>query len=118
MQTECTSKVLYLRKFKSLFTLNLFGNPVSKDEDYSFFIAAYFPKLMFLDYRLLDETTVSTDSGVFIQTQVISIEYHSLFTLNHFFTSFSFMQNCRIKSHISMCRKMKHLSNTTVVLRR
>lgn len=65
MQTECTSKVLYLRKFKRLFTLNLFGNPVSKDEDYSFFIAAYFPKLMFLDYRLLDKTTVSTDSGVF-----------------------------------------------------
>lgn len=59
MQTECTLKVLYLRRFKNLFTLNLFGNHVSRDEDYRFFIAAYFPKLMFFDYRLLDEATVS-----------------------------------------------------------
>ncbi|KAF0032642.1 hypothetical protein F2P81_014932 [Scophthalmus maximus] len=48
--------VLYLRKFKNLFTLNLFGNPVSK-ENYTFFIAAYFPNLTCLDYRLLNEKT-------------------------------------------------------------
>ncbi|XP_044038279.1 dynein regulatory complex subunit 3 [Siniperca chuatsi] len=51
--------VLYLRKFKNLFTLNLFGNPVSKEDDYKCFIAAYFPKLMYLDYRLLDQKAKS-----------------------------------------------------------
>ncbi|XP_038566074.1 dynein regulatory complex subunit 3-like [Micropterus salmoides] len=49
--------VLYLRKFKNLFTLNLFGNPVSKENDYKIFIAGYFPTLMCLDYRLLDQKT-------------------------------------------------------------
>uniref|UniRef100_A0A8C9ZLA5 Dynein regulatory complex subunit 3 n=1 Tax=Sander lucioperca TaxID=283035 RepID=A0A8C9ZLA5_SANLU len=54
---EKLDKVLYLRKFKNLFTVNLFGNPVSKEDDYKFFIAAYFPNLVCLDYRLLDEKT-------------------------------------------------------------
>ncbi|KAF1379439.1 hypothetical protein PFLUV_G00176070 [Perca fluviatilis] len=54
---EKLDKVLYLRKFKNLFTVNLFGNPVSKEDDYKFFIAAYFPNLVCLDYRLLDENT-------------------------------------------------------------
>ncbi|XP_070837741.1 dynein regulatory complex subunit 3 [Chaetodon trifascialis] len=49
--------VLYLRKFKKLFTLNFYGNPLSKDDDYKVFIAAYFPELRYLDYRLLDEKT-------------------------------------------------------------
>uniref|UniRef100_A0A8D3DJ99 Dynein regulatory complex subunit 3 n=1 Tax=Scophthalmus maximus TaxID=52904 RepID=A0A8D3DJ99_SCOMX len=53
---EQLDNVLYLRKFKNLFTLNLFGNPVSK-ENYTFFIAAYFPNLTCLDYRLLNEKT-------------------------------------------------------------
>uniref|UniRef100_A0A3B4YRY4 Dynein regulatory complex subunit 3 n=1 Tax=Seriola lalandi dorsalis TaxID=1841481 RepID=A0A3B4YRY4_SERLL len=54
--------VLYLRKFKNLFTLNLSGNPVSKEDDYKFFIAAYFPNLMYLDYRLLSDETVKASS--------------------------------------------------------
>ncbi|XP_059204382.1 dynein regulatory complex subunit 3 [Centropristis striata] len=49
--------VLYLRKFKNLFSINLSGNPVSEEEDYKYFIAAYFPNLMCLDYRLIDENT-------------------------------------------------------------
>ncbi|XP_035471315.2 dynein regulatory complex subunit 3 isoform X1 [Scophthalmus maximus] len=53
---EQLDNVLYLRKFKNLFTLNLFGNPVSK-ENYTFFIAAYFPNLTCLDYRLLNDKT-------------------------------------------------------------
>uniref|UniRef100_A0A7N8X4F2 Dynein regulatory complex subunit 3 n=1 Tax=Mastacembelus armatus TaxID=205130 RepID=A0A7N8X4F2_9TELE len=51
--------VLYLRTFKNLFTLNLFGNPVSKEDNYKFFIAAHFPDLICLDYRVLKEKTVS-----------------------------------------------------------
>ncbi|XP_058509505.1 dynein regulatory complex subunit 3 [Solea solea] len=54
---EQLDSVLYLKKFKNLFTLNLYGNPVSKEDDYTLFIAAHFPNLMFLDYRLLNEKT-------------------------------------------------------------
>lgn len=62
MHSEYILKVLYLRKLKNLFTLSLFGNPICKDGDYNLYIAAYFPKLTFLDYNLLDKATVSTDS--------------------------------------------------------
>ncbi len=65
MHIECISKVLYLRKFKNLFTLNLFGNPVSEADDYKLFMTAYFPKLMYLDNRLLNQQTVSADIFVF-----------------------------------------------------
>uniref|UniRef100_A0A3Q4GCQ9 Dynein regulatory complex subunit 3 n=1 Tax=Neolamprologus brichardi TaxID=32507 RepID=A0A3Q4GCQ9_NEOBR len=53
--------VLYLRKFKNLAAFNLFGNPFLNEGDYRFFIAAYFPKLMFLDSRILDQKTVSAN---------------------------------------------------------
>lgn len=59
------SKVLCLRKFKKLFTLNLSGNAVSKCDDYKLFIDAYFPNLTCLDFKMLDEKTVSLNSGVF-----------------------------------------------------
>ncbi|XP_039907545.1 dynein regulatory complex subunit 3 isoform X2 [Simochromis diagramma] len=49
--------VLYLRKFKNLAAFNLFGNPFLNEGDYRFFIAGYFPKLMFLDSRILDQKT-------------------------------------------------------------
>ncbi|XP_029913067.1 dynein regulatory complex subunit 3 [Myripristis murdjan] len=49
--------VIYLRKFTQLHTLNLYGNPISEDENYKLFITAYFPDLMYLDYRSLDEET-------------------------------------------------------------
>uniref|UniRef100_A0A3Q3NL64 Dynein regulatory complex subunit 3 n=1 Tax=Labrus bergylta TaxID=56723 RepID=A0A3Q3NL64_9LABR len=49
--------VLYLRKFKNLFSLNLCGNPASKEDDYKLFIAAYFPNLTFLDFKLLELQT-------------------------------------------------------------
>lgn len=59
------SKVLYLRRFKKLFNLNLSGNPVSMLDDYKLFIAAYFPNLLTLDYRILDEKMVSMNNGLF-----------------------------------------------------
>uniref|UniRef100_A0A667YAI7 Dynein regulatory complex subunit 3 n=1 Tax=Myripristis murdjan TaxID=586833 RepID=A0A667YAI7_9TELE len=52
--------VIYLRKFTQLHTLNLYGNPISEDENYKLFITAYFPDLMYLDYRSLDEETALT----------------------------------------------------------
>lgn len=56
--------MFYLKKFQNLFTLNLFGNPAAKNEDYSYIIRAHFPKLTFLDYRIIDEASVSTDSSI------------------------------------------------------
>ncbi|XP_075880260.1 dynein regulatory complex subunit 3 isoform X2 [Nelusetta ayraudi] len=46
-------------KFQNLFTLNLFGNPATKNEEYSYIIRAHFPKLTFLDYRIIDEASKS-----------------------------------------------------------
>ncbi|KAG8007012.1 Dynein regulatory complex subunit 3 [Nibea albiflora] len=54
---EQLDDVLYLRKFETLFALTLSGNPLSKEDEYKYFIAAYFPKLMYLDYKLLDAKT-------------------------------------------------------------
>lgn len=66
MQIYFMSKVLYLRKFKNLFNLNLSGNPIFMLDDYKLFIAAYFPNLMSLDYRILNEKMVSMNSVVFL----------------------------------------------------
>ncbi|XP_029997517.1 dynein regulatory complex subunit 3 isoform X3 [Sphaeramia orbicularis] len=49
--------VLSLRRFKNLFSLNISGNPLSKDEDCKYLIAANFPKLKYLNCRYLDEKT-------------------------------------------------------------
>ncbi|XP_063790922.1 dynein regulatory complex subunit 3 [Pseudophryne corroboree] len=46
----------YLRRFKQLRTLNLAGNPLSADEQYKLFVAAHLGNLVYLDFRLLDET--------------------------------------------------------------
>ncbi|XP_030433775.1 dynein regulatory complex subunit 3 isoform X2 [Gopherus evgoodei] len=50
-------QVVYLRQFKNLRTLNLTGNPVCENEQYSMFIAAHLPDLVYLDFRLVDENT-------------------------------------------------------------
>ncbi|KPP79748.1 leucine-rich repeat-containing protein 48-like [Scleropages formosus] len=49
--------VVYLRKFKNLRTLNLAGNPLCKESNYKVFIAAHFPELVYLDFRILDKQT-------------------------------------------------------------
>uniref|UniRef100_A0A3Q3W139 Dynein regulatory complex subunit 3 n=1 Tax=Mola mola TaxID=94237 RepID=A0A3Q3W139_MOLML len=49
--------VLYLRKFKKLYTLNLSENPVTNEDDYRLHITAYFPHLTFLDCNLIDQAT-------------------------------------------------------------
>ncbi|KAM9304877.1 dynein regulatory complex subunit 3 [Gastrophryne carolinensis] len=47
--------LIYLRRFDHLKTLSLAGNPLSEDENYKLFVAAHLPKLVYLDFRLLDE---------------------------------------------------------------
>uniref|UniRef100_A0A8C5QRQ3 Dynein regulatory complex subunit 3 n=1 Tax=Leptobrachium leishanense TaxID=445787 RepID=A0A8C5QRQ3_9ANUR len=47
--------LIYLRRFESLRSLSLNGNPLAEDEQYKMFIAAHLPDLVYLDFRLLDE---------------------------------------------------------------
>ncbi|NXR11303.1 DRC3 protein, partial [Semnornis frantzii] len=51
--------VIYLRRFKNLRTLNLAGNPLCEDERYTLFVVAHLPDLVYLDFRLVHDTTVS-----------------------------------------------------------
>jgi len=52
-------QVIYLRRFDQLQTVNLGGNPISQLEDYKMFVVAYLSNLEYLDYRLIDQATVS-----------------------------------------------------------
>uniref|UniRef100_A0A8C4XDC0 Dynein regulatory complex subunit 3 n=1 Tax=Erpetoichthys calabaricus TaxID=27687 RepID=A0A8C4XDC0_ERPCA len=51
--------IVYLRRLSKLETLCLAGNPVEQIQDYKLFVAAYLPKLVYLNYKLLDSETVS-----------------------------------------------------------
>ncbi|XP_077388772.1 dynein regulatory complex subunit 3 isoform X2 [Festucalex cinctus] len=52
------NNVVYLRKFKKLFTLNIDGNPIPEENDeekYTLFLAAYFQQLKYLNNIFLNE---------------------------------------------------------------
>ncbi|KAH9503991.1 Dynein regulatory complex subunit 3 [Bulinus truncatus] len=49
--------IQYLRRFPNLKTLNIANNPVSSEENFKLYVAAFLPNLEFLDYRLLDQQT-------------------------------------------------------------
>lgn len=49
-------QVLYLRKFHYLRTLNLSGNPFSEEANYKEYVIAHLPELVYLDFRLIDES--------------------------------------------------------------
>ena len=49
-------QVLYLRKFSNLRTLNLSGNPFSEEANYKEYVIAHLPDLVYLDFRLVDES--------------------------------------------------------------
>ncbi|XP_071427190.1 dynein regulatory complex subunit 3 [Pithys albifrons albifrons] len=48
--------VVYLRRFKKLRTLNLSGNPFCVDEQYTLFVVAHLPNLVYLDFKLVRDT--------------------------------------------------------------
>ncbi|NWR68176.1 DRC3 protein, partial [Bucorvus abyssinicus] len=55
--------VIYLRRFKHLRTLNLTGNPLCDDEQYTLFVVAHLPDLVYLDFKLVRDTTVSISAS-------------------------------------------------------
>uniref|UniRef100_A0A8C5ILK3 Dynein regulatory complex subunit 3 n=1 Tax=Junco hyemalis TaxID=40217 RepID=A0A8C5ILK3_JUNHY len=50
--------VIYLRRLKSLQTLNLSGNPFCSEEHYRLFVVAHLPSLVYLDFKLVRKSTV------------------------------------------------------------
>ncbi|NXA62645.1 DRC3 protein, partial [Mohoua ochrocephala] len=50
--------VVYLRRLKNLRTLNLSGNPFCNREHYTLFVVAHLPSLVYLDFKLVRESTV------------------------------------------------------------
>ncbi|NWR47687.1 DRC3 protein, partial [Regulus satrapa] len=50
--------VVYLRRLKNLRTLNLSGNPFCREEHYTLFVVAYLPSLVYLDFKLVRDSTV------------------------------------------------------------
>ncbi|XP_068002664.1 dynein regulatory complex subunit 3 isoform X2 [Melanerpes formicivorus] len=49
--------VVYLRRFQSLRMLNLTGNPLCEDERYTLFVVAHLPALVYLDFKLVNDST-------------------------------------------------------------
>ncbi|NXB48998.1 DRC3 protein, partial [Leucopsar rothschildi] len=50
--------VVYLRRLKSLRTLNLSGNPLCNEEHYTLFVVAHLPSLVYLDFKIVRDSTV------------------------------------------------------------
>ncbi|NWZ80793.1 DRC3 protein, partial [Poecile atricapillus] len=50
--------VVYLRRLKNLRTLNLSGNPFCSQEHYTLFVVAHLPSLVYLDFKLVRDSTV------------------------------------------------------------
>jgi len=51
-------QLIYLRRCKSLQSLNLFGNPISELEDYAPYVTALLKNLTYFDHFLVDPNTV------------------------------------------------------------
>ena len=47
--------IIYLRKLAKLRTLSLKGNPVTKYKDFEGYVAAFLPKLMYFEFKMVDE---------------------------------------------------------------
>ncbi|XP_062359379.1 dynein regulatory complex subunit 3 [Cinclus cinclus] len=54
--------VVYLRRLKSLRTLNLSENPFCSEEHYMLFVVAHLPSLVYLDFKLVRDSTRKTAS--------------------------------------------------------
>ena len=52
----CVFQIIYLRRFKLLRTINLSGNPFCEDASYKEYVIAHLPELVYLDFRLVDES--------------------------------------------------------------
>ena len=47
--------IIYLRKLSKLRTLSLKGNPITRYKDFEGYVAAFLPKLMYYEFKMVDE---------------------------------------------------------------
>ncbi|NXL61689.1 DRC3 protein, partial [Chordeiles acutipennis] len=70
--------VIYLRRFKNLRTLNLTGNPLCDNEEYTLFVFAHLPDLVYLDFKLVSDTTVSISAFPACEIRQQPLTHHLL----------------------------------------
>lgn len=68
--------MIYLRRFKHLRTLNLTGNPLCDDEQYTLFVVAHLPDLMYLDFKLVRDATVSVSASPACEIEELHLREH------------------------------------------
>ncbi|KAK9877925.1 hypothetical protein WA026_020148 [Henosepilachna vigintioctopunctata] len=72
-QISDRSNILYLRRIKSLKSLNMAENPCSYEDNFRLYIAAFLPQLVYYEYRLIyeleREVGVETFRDEYIQTE-------------------------------------------------
>lgn len=59
-------KVLYLRKFVKLKSLNMEGNPICADKNCIKFIIAYLPNLIYYEYRMISKNEKEEAREIFL----------------------------------------------------
>lgn len=70
---ENLENIMYLRRFKNLRLVNIAGNPMCKDPEYRSYVLSHLKKLKYLDYRLVDETSVAAAREQY-QDEMIELE--------------------------------------------
>jgi hypothetical protein len=58
-------------KFENLRVLNAFGNPISKNPNYSHYALAHLRRLKYFDYRLVDEESVHSSYPLYMNLRLI-----------------------------------------------
>mmetsp|Transcript_22613 Transcript_22613/g.27292 ORF Transcript_22613/g.27292 Transcript_22613/m.27292 type:complete len:515 (-) Transcript_22613:220-1764(-) len=70
---EQLETVMYLRRFKNLRLVNLAGNPMCRDPEYRSYVLSHVKNLKYLDYRLVEDSTVSAAREQY-QDEMIELE--------------------------------------------
>jgi len=79
----CAVQLPYLRRFRYLQTLNLYGNPISELDDYECYVTAVLKDLVYFDHFLVDPATVSHRDyiyGVVILHRALRLREFNRFT--------------------------------------
>ena len=56
-------QVGYFRKFSKLQTLALMGNFLAKEQDYTLYMIAYIPSLIYIDFRIIRDDEVRVQAS-------------------------------------------------------
>ncbi|GJQ79697.1 hypothetical protein Trydic_g5844 [Trypoxylus dichotomus] len=65
--------VIYFRKFQKLKSLNLAGNPCADDSDFRLFVAAFLPKVVYYEYKMI-QSHERDEGALLFRSQLLSLE--------------------------------------------